>query len=180
MNTAEKEMIISIRVQNQFGVLSRVAGMVSRRGFNIDTLTVSATETPGVARMTVSLKGDDYTRNQLIKQLSKLHEVLEVTEMGESSVTRDLLLIKIRTTSENRQDAMDAVNVFRGSVVDFAKDSLVIQLAGDVKKIDAFIELLKPFGIIEMCRTGLISLERGKACLKDRNMNYINRMDQEV
>ena len=180
MSAAEKEIIIAIRVQNQFGVLSRVSGMVSRRGFNIDTLTVSATETPGVSRITISLKGDDYTRNQMIKQLSKLHEVLEVSEMGNSSVTRDLLLIKIKTTSQNRQDAMDAVNVFRGSVVDFAGDSLIIQLAGDVKKIDAFIELMKPFGIIEMCRTGLISLERGKKCLKDSSMNYINRLDQEV
>lgn len=175
-----KKMIIAIRVQDQFGVLSRVAGMVSRRGFNIDTLTVSATETPGVSRMTLSLNGDEYTRNQLIKQMSKLHEVLEITEIDNASVTRDLLLIKIRTTSENRQDAMDAVNVFRGSVVDFARDSLVIQLAGDVDKIDAFIELLRPFGILEMCRTGLIALERGTTCLKDRNMNYINRMDQDV
>lgn len=180
MNGGEKEMIIAIRVQNQFGVLSRIAGMFSRRGFNINTLTVSPTETPGISRMTVSLNGDEYTRSQLLKQLIKLHEVLEITEIDHTSVTRDLLLIKIRTTSENRQDAMDAVNVFRGSVVDFARDSLVIQLAGDVSKIDAFVELLKPFGILEMCRTGLISLERGTTCLKDRNMNYINRMDQDA
>ncbi len=179
MNSGEKEMIIAIRVQNQFGVLSRVAGMVSRRGFNIDTLTVSATESAGISRMTLSLKGDEYTRKQLIKQLTKLHEVLEITEIDNTAVTRDLLLIKIRTTSENRQDAMDAVNVFRGSVVDFARDSLIIQLAGDESKINAFIELLKPFGILEMCRTGLISLERGAECLKDKNMNYINRMDQK-
>ena len=178
MNSGEKEMIIAIRVQDQFGVLSRVAGMVSRRGFNIDTLTVSATETPGVSRMTLSLKGDEYTRKQLIKQLTKLHEVLEITEIDQTAVTRDLLLIKIKTTSENRQDAMDAVNVFRGSVVDFARDSLIIQLAGDAAKIDAFVDLMRPFGILEMCRTGLISLERGAECLKDRNMNYINRMDQ--
>ncbi len=179
MSTGEKEMIIAIRVQNQFGVLSRVAGMVSRRGFNIDTLTVSATESAGISRMTLSLKGDEYTRKQLIKQLTKLHEVLEITEIDNTAVTRDLLLIKIKTTSENRQDAMDAVNVFRGSVVDFARDSLIIQLAGDESKINAFIELLKPFGILEMCRTGLISLERGAQCLKDKNMNYINRMDQK-
>lgn len=179
MSTGEKEMIIAIRVQNQFGVLSRVAGMVSRRGFNIDTLTVSATESAGISRMTLSLKGDEYTRKQLIKQLTKLHEVLEITEIDNTAVTRDLLLIKIKTTSENRQDAMDAVNVFRGSVVDFARDSLIIQLAGDESKINAFIELLKPFGILEMCRAGLISLERGAQCLKDKNMNYINRMDQK-
>lgn len=178
MSNTGKEMIIAIRVQDQFGVLSRVAGMVSRRGFNIDTLTVSATETPGVSRMTLSLKGDEYTRKQLIKQLTKLHEVLEITEIDQTAVTRDLLLIKIKTTSENRQDAMDAVNVFRGSVVDFARDSLIIQLAGDAAKIDAFVDLMRPFGILEMCRTGLISLERGAECLKDRNMNYINRMDQ--
>ena len=134
MSNTGKEMIIAIRVQDQFGVLSRVAGMVSRRGFNIDTLTVSATETPGVSRMTLSLKGDEYTRKQLIKQLTKLHEVLEITEIDQTAVTRDLLLIKIKTTSENRQDAMDAVNVFRGSVVDFARDSLIIQLAGDEAK----------------------------------------------
>ena len=178
MSNTGKEMIIAIRVQDQFGVLSRVAGMVSRRGFNIDTLTVSATETPGVSRMTLSLKGDEYTRKQLIKQLTKLHEVLEITEIDQTAVTRDLLLIKIKTTSENRQDAMDAVNVFRGSVVDFARDSLIIQLAGDAAKIDAFVDLMRPFGILEMCRTGLISLERGAECLKDRNMNYINRIDQ--
>ncbi|MBR1810551.1 MAG: acetolactate synthase small subunit [Clostridia bacterium] len=180
MSTEIKEMLIAIRVQDQFGVLSRVASLVSRRGFNIDTLTVSATETPGISRMTLSLKGDEYTRKQLIKQLSKLHEVLEINQIDDNnSVTRDLLLIKIHTTSENRQDAMDAVNVFRGSIVDFARDSLVIQLAGDVGKINAFVELMKPFGIMEMCRTGLISLDRGNTCLKDSNMNYINRMDQQ-
>ena len=86
MSTGEKEMIIAIRVQNQFGVLSRVAGMVSRRGFNIDTLTVSATESAGISRMTLSLKGDEYTRKQLIKQLTKLHEVLEITEIDNGTI----------------------------------------------------------------------------------------------
>lgn len=181
MSATGKEIVIAIRVRNQFGVLTRVAGLISRRGFNIETLTVSATETPGVSRMTVSLHGDDYARNQIIKQVSKLHEVLEIGEIENGSgVTRDLLLIKVGATAENRQDVIAATNVFRGSIADFARDSMVIQLAGDESKLDAFIELMKPYGILEMCRTGLISLDRGAECLKDRNMNYINRMDQEV
>lgn len=178
---SEREIVIAIRVRNQFGVLTRVAGLISRRGFNIETLTVSATETPGVSRMTLSIHGDIYARNQIIKQLSKLHEVLEIDEIERASgVTRDLLLIKVHTTSENRQDIIAAANIFRGSVADFARDSMVIQLAGDETKLNAFIELMKPYGIMEMCRTGLISLDRGETCLKDRNMNYINRLDQDI
>ncbi len=163
-----KDIVIGLRVANQFGVLARVSGMFSRRGFNIDTLTVGETETPGISRITISTKCDDSTREQIIKQLGKLHDVREIAVMSPSkSVFRELLLIKIATTSENRQEVMDAVNVFRSKIIDYAADSMCVEITGESQKINAFVDLMKPFGILEMCRTGVVSLNRGRECLKD-------------
>lgn len=172
-----KKFVIALRVQNKFGVLTRVSAMFSRRGFNIDSLTVSQTETEGVSRMTVVMEGDDYTRNQIIKQLSKLNEVLEICEMEQGdSVVRELALIKIACDQSTRQDIITTANVFRCNIIDYGIDSMVITVTGESSKLDAFISLMKPFGIIEMCRTGAVALERGTGTLKQKDMEYINSL----
>ena len=163
-----KKFIIAMLVSNQFGVLTRISGMFSRRGFNIDSLTVGETENRGYSRMTVTMTGDDADRDQMIKQLGKLHDVQEIKEMDpEKSVSRELILIKVAANAQNRQDIMDAVNVFRNKIIDFSPNSVCMEITGESSKLDAFIELMKPYGIIEMCRTGLISLDRGNICLKN-------------
>ena len=140
-----KQFVISIRVSNKFGVLSRVASMFSRRGFNIDSLTVSATESEGVSRMTITATGDEYARKQIILQLNRLHEVLEISEMAyESSLIRELLLIKIKNEGEHHQEIMDAVNIFKASIIDYAPNSFCIEVTGESSKLDTFINVVKP------------------------------------
>ncbi|MBP3481252.1 MAG: acetolactate synthase small subunit [Clostridia bacterium] len=173
----QKQFVIAIRVSNRFGVLTRVSAMFSRRGFNIDSLTVSPTETDGVSRITVTMQGDDYARNQMIKQLSKLNEVLEICEMkSDSSVIREMALVKIKCDSATRQDIITTANVFRANIIDYGTDSMVIIVTGESTKLDAFIKLMKPFEILEMCRTGAVALERGEDCLRHKDMEYINSL----
>lgn len=158
--------VFSILVANKFGVLTRVSSMFTRRGFNIDTLTVGETESPEFSRITISMRGDEYSRTQIIKQLSKMHDVKQVQVMErDKTVTRELLLIKIKNDSKTRQDILAAVDVFRSKIVDYSPDSLCIEITGESSKINAFIELVKPFGIMEICRTGIVALERGSHCL---------------
>ena len=142
--------------------------MFTRRGFNIDTLTVGETESPEFSRMTVSMIGDDYSKDQVVKQLSKLHDVKQVQVMErDETVTRELLLIKVKNDSSTRQDVLAAVDVFRSKIVDYSPDALCIEITGETTKINAFIELVKPFGIMEICRTGIVALERGSHCLRN-------------
>ena len=170
-----KQFVISIRVSNKFGVLSRVASMFSRRGFNIDSLTVSATETEGISRMTITATGDEYAKQQIILQLNRLHEGLAIFEMPyENSLIRELLLIKIKNSSERHQEIMDAVNIFKASIIDYAPDSFCIEVTGETSKLDTFISVVSPCGIIEMCRTGAVALTRGSQSLKDMDMGYLN------
>lgn len=169
-----KQFVISIRVSNKFGVLSRVASMFSRRGFNIDSLTVSATESEGVSRMTITATGDEYAKKQIILQLNRLHEVLEISEMPyESTLIRELLLIKIKNEGEHHQEIMDAVNIFKANIIDYAPNSFCIEVTGESSKLDTFINVVKPYGIIEMCRTGVVALERGSSCLREMDMGYL-------
>ncbi|MDO5148089.1 MAG: acetolactate synthase small subunit [Oscillospiraceae bacterium] len=160
--------IFSILVSNKPGVMTRVSSMFTRRGFNIDTLTVGETESPEFSRMTVSMIGDDYSKDQVVKQLSKLHDVKQVQVMErDETVTRELLLIKVKNDSSTRQDVLAAVDVFRSKIVDYSPDALCIEITGETTKINAFIELVKPFGIMEICRTGIVALERGSHCLRN-------------
>lgn len=169
-----KQFVISIRVSNKFGVLSRVASMFSRRGFNIDSLTVSATESDGVSRMTITATGDEYAKKQIILQLNRLHEVLEISEMAyETTLIRELLLIKIKNEGEHHQEIMDAVNIFKANIIDYAPNSFCIEVTGESSKLDTFISVVKPYGIIEMCRTGVVALERGSSCLREMDMGYL-------
>ena len=158
--------VFGILVANRFGVLTRVSSMFTRRGFNIDTLTVGETQSPEFSRITIAMVGDEYSKTQIIKQLGKLHDVKQVEVMErDETVTRELLLIKIKNDSATRQDVLSAVDVFRSKIVDYSPDALCIEITGESSKINAFIELVKPYGIMEMCRTGLVALERGGNCL---------------
>ena len=158
--------VFGILVANRFGVLTSVSSMFTRRGFNIDTLTVGETQSPEFSRITISMMGDEYSKTQIIKQLGKLHDVKQVEVMErDETVTRELLLIKIKNDSATRQDVLSAVDVFRSKIVDYSPDALCIEITGESSKINAFIELVKPYGIMEMCRTGLVALERGGNCL---------------
>lgn len=164
-----QKFIISMLVSNQFGVLTRISAMFGRRGFNIDSLTVGVSEDPEFSRMTVTMTGDDYSRDQIVKQLAKLHDVKKIKVMDPAkAVSRELILVKVRSTKETRQDIMDAVNVFRNRIIDYSPDVMIIEIAGDANKIGAFIELMRPYGIIELSRTGIVSLDRGKENLKEQ------------
>ena len=158
-----ERFVISVLVANHSGVLSRVSGMFTRRGFNIDTLTVGETESPEFSRITISS-----ICNQIVKQLEKMYDVKTVKVMKrDQTVIRELLLIKINNVADKRQDIMSVVDVFRAKITDYSPEALVIEIRGESSKINAFIELLEPYGIMEMCRTGLVALERGGSCLKD-------------
>lgn len=163
------QYVIGVIVSNVSGVLSRVSGMFTRRGFNIDSLTVGETESSSFSRITIAFHGDKYLKDRILLQLRKLHDVREVEVLDRhETVVRDLLLIKVRNTPQSRQDIMTAVEIFRSKIVDYSPTALVCELTGETSKIDAFIELLKPYGIMEMCRTGLVAIERGDNCLKTK------------
>lgn len=162
-----KQYVIGVIVSNVSGVLSRVSGMFTRRGFNIDSLTVGETESSSFSRITIAFHGDDEIKERIYQQLRKLHDVKEVEVLDRNeSVIRELLLIKVRNKPDSRQDIMTAVEIFRSKIVDYSPTALTCELTGETSKIDAFIELLKPYGIMEMCRTGIVAVERGENCLK--------------
>lgn len=163
------QFVIAVYVENKFGVLTRVTSMFTRRGFNIDALTVGETESPEYSRITISLSGDGYAREQLINQLRKLINVKKVEVLENDCIKRELMLIKIENRRENRMDVHIACDAYRAKVVDYTNDGMCIEVTGDPSKIDAFIELMKPYGIIEMCRTGIVALERGNETLLGKN-----------
>ena len=133
-----------------------------RRGFNIDSLTVGETDDPQFSRMTITLNGDAYVRDQLIHQLKKLHNVKQVKLLdADGSVEREIMLIKVRTTPENRSEIMAAAEIYRAKIVDYTTEAMCVEVTGEPPKIKAFIDVMKPLGIIEMCRTGVVALERG-------------------
>lgn len=164
--------IVSVFVRNHFGVLARVASMFRRRGFNIDTLTVGETENSDYSRITVTFKGDEATKNQIIRQLNKMPDVVTLCELERGNcVSRELVLIKIANKKELKQDIMSVVDIFRAKVVDYNTEAMIIEITGESSKIDAFIELLKEFGIIEICRTGIVSLQRGPESILNKKEN---------
>jgi len=152
---------ISVLVENKFGVLARVAGLFSGRGFNIDTLTVSPTQDETLSRMTIVTTGDDAVLEQIDKQLNKLVNDIKVTDLtGSGFVARELMLIKVSTTSETRNEVIQVANIFKANVVHVEHDVLVIELTGSSDKLDAFVRLMKRFGIIELARTGKVAVAR--------------------
>ncbi len=160
--------ILSVLVENQSGVLSRVSGLFSRRGYNIDSLTVGETEDPKTSRMTIVVRGDDYILEQIKKQLNKLIDVIKIIELKPNqAVYRELALIKVDAPPESRSAVISTIDIFRAKVVDVGKESLTAEITGDQSKVDAFIELMSPFGIREIVRTGLTALERGSREIKE-------------
>ncbi len=157
--------VISVYVDNQIGVLTRVTSLFTRRGFNIDSLTVGETERCEYSRITISMSGDCYSRDQLINQLKKLVSVQKVEILDDDAIQRELMLIKVENASQNRSDIMTAVDVFRASVIDYSPTAMCIEVTGNPSKIDAFVKLMQPFGILEMCRTGIVALDRGDQTL---------------
>jgi len=161
------EFILSILVNNEAGVLTRVSGLFARRAFNIDSLSVGVTDDPHISRITIVARGDDYVKNQIIRQLEKLHDV-KIVEMMPSicTVMRELVLIKLNISQKSRVGLMEAVSVFRAKVVDLNNDSVTLEITGERSKCDAFVEYLRPLGIAELCRTGLTAISRGRKTLQ--------------
>ena len=154
--------VLSVLVKNSSGVLTRVAGLFARRGFNIDSLTVGRTENVEISRMTIALMGDEDILEQVIKQLNKLEDVQRVVELHpEQSVYRELVLIKVHATAENRAAINEVVKIFRSKIIDVSVNTVTIELTGDESKINALIKLMQEYGIQELVRTGLSGLERG-------------------
>ncbi len=155
-------------MNNHPGVLSRVVGLFSRRGYNIESLAVGTTEREDVSRITLTVEGDDYIVTQMMRQLNKLIDVLKVQNIGaRDNVSRELVLVKVGYDSNTRDDIMHIVETFRAKVIDISIDSLIIELTGDNEKINAFINLINKFDVKELVRTGLVSLERGNKTLKE-------------
>ena len=158
-----KTKVLSLLVDNTAGVLSRVSGMFSRRGYNIDSLSVGETENPKYSRMTVAVSGDDKILAQIKNQLHKLEDVVQVIELEDNlSVCRELVLVKVKADAATRQQIIAVADVFRANIVDVATDSLMIEITGTPSKIEAFIRLLDGFEILELVRTGLTGLSRGE------------------
>ncbi len=154
--------VLSVLVDNTSGVLNRVAGLFSRRGYNIDSLTVGVTQDPRYSRMTIVVTGDDDIIEQIIKQIEKLVDVNKVEVLEDNnSVCRELILTKVKTTPEQRQQVMEVADIFRAKIVDVGIDSLIIELTGNQNKLDAFLNLLADYEILELVRTGITGLARG-------------------
>ncbi len=152
---------ISVLVENKFGVLTRVAGLFSGRGYNIDTLNVGPTQEPSMSRMTIVTRGDDATLEQIVKQLDKLVNVIEVQDFRDGEcVDRELVLLKVKVNSQTRSEVMQITDIFRAKIVDVQPKSLTIEVTGNESKIEKFIELMMTFGVLELTRTGKVALPR--------------------
>lgn len=165
--------VLSALVKNSAGVLSRVSGLFSRRGYNIDSLTVGRTEDPLISRMTITLMGDENVLEQVKKQLNKLEDVIRVVDFqANESVYRELVLIKVKANAENRAAINETVKIFRSKIIDLSTDTLTIELTGDENKISALINLMEEYGIEELARTGVTALQRGEKTIKNSIENY--------
>lgn len=158
--------VIAVYVENKYGVLARVSGLFMRRGFNIDSLTVGETDDPNYSRITVTMQADENLCDQVVNQLNKLHNVKEVKVLkaGETS-ERELLLVKVSNSVELSSSIMAAAEVYRAKIIDYSLATITIEVTGTPSKISSFIELMRPVGIVEMCRTGVVALERGDGTL---------------
>jgi acetolactate synthase-1/3 small subunit len=157
-----KKHTISVHVNDQPGVLQRVSGLFGRRGFNIESITVGTSEEPGLSRMIVVTTGDDNTLEQIQKQLYKLIDVIKVVDLSANPmVSRELALIKVNAEPNDRPEVLGIVETFRASIVDISPSTVIVQVVGDTEKIDAMVELMKPYGIVTLTRTGVTAMTRG-------------------
>ena len=154
---------LSVLVENKPGVLARVAGLFARRGFNIDSLAVGTTEKPNISRMTIVVDVEEHSLEQVRKQLHKLINVIEIVDLDpEASVAREMVMVKINVNAENRSEVVEIADIFRGNIVDVSRESITVEVTGNASKLSAFEDLLKPYGIKELVRTGKVALPRGK------------------
>ncbi len=160
---------LSVLVENKPGVLARIAGLFSRRGFNIDSLAVGPTEHPEISRMTIVVGVEESPLEQVTKQLNKLVEVLKIVELEDKdAIERELLLVKVKADADSRGQVLDAVQLFRAKVVDVAPDAITIQAVGNVDKLADFLRVLEPFGIRELVQSGMVAVGRGPRSMSDR------------
>lgn len=161
-----KRHLVSALVENRSGTLSRVSGLFSRRGFNIDGITAGETEDPSVTRMTIAVRGDETVLDQIVKQLSKLVDVIAVRDFESSSVIRrELLLVKVKADEDSRPAVIEIASIFRSRIIDVSPSTITIEATGDSDKLEGLLLLLRPYGILELARTGLVALERGSSIL---------------
>ena len=153
--------VISVDVENKFGVLARISGLFSSRGYNIDSLSVGETVDPTISRMTIVVRGDDRVLEQVTKQLNRLIDVIKVVDLpGGTYVERELILIKLSVTSATRSQVIEIVNIFRAKIVDISQDSMTVEVTGTGEKIEAMLNILRPFGLKEVARTGKVAMLR--------------------
>jgi len=165
-----KQHIVSALVENRAGTLSRVSGLFSRRGFNIDSLTVGETDDPSISRMTIAVTGEERVLEQIIKQLEKLVDVIAVRGLDSSScLRREIMLVKIDADKNNRPAVLEITGIFRARVVDVSQTTITVEATGSVDKLNGLLLLLRPYGIMELARTGLVALERGASVLSTKD-----------
>jgi acetolactate synthase I/III small subunit len=167
---------LSVLVEDQPGVLARIASLFSRRGFNIESLAVGPTEHPGMSRMTIAVNVDDLPLEQVTKQLNKLVNVLKIVELDPAtSIQRELILVKVKADSHSRSQVLETVQLFRAKVVDVSPDSVVIEATGNADKLEALLRVLEPFGVKELVQSGMVAVGRGPRSITDRTMRVAER-----
>jgi acetolactate synthase-1/3 small subunit len=165
---------LSVLVEDKPGVLARIAGLFSRRGFNIDSLAVGPTELPDVSRMTIVVSVEGSPLEQVTKQLNKLVEVIKIVELdGSQSVNRELLLVKVKADVESRGHVLDTVRLFRARVVDVAPDAVTVEITGNVDKLSDFLRVIEPFGIRELVQSGMVAIGRGSRSIGERTVRPV-------
>lgn len=162
----KQHVIISILVSNHFGVLMRISSLFTRRGYNIDSLTVGETSDPKFSRMTITTTVDEDTKEQIVNQLAKIFDVKKIKVMDmDSTIEKELMLIKISITNDTRTEIMNAINLYMGKIVDLTPESITIEITAEQAKLNDFVKYLEPYGILELCRTGITAIGRGNFCL---------------
>lgn len=164
---------LSVLVENKPGVLARIAGLFSRRGFNIDSLAVGPTEHAEVSRMTIVVNVEESPLEQVTKQLNKLVEVIKIVELDTTSVTRELLLVKVKADAESRGQVLDVVQLFNAKVVDVSVDAITLEMTGNADKLGDFLKVLEPFGVRELVQSGMVAIGRGSRSITERTLRPI-------
>ena len=165
---------LSVLVENKPGVLARIAGLFSRRGFNIDSLAVGPTENPEVSRMTIVVNVEDSPLEQVTKQLNKLVEVIKIVELdGAASVSRELLLVKVKADATTRGQVLEVVQLFKAKVVDVATDAITVQVVGNQDKLEDFLRIVEPFGVRELVQSGMVAIGRGGRSISERTLRPV-------
>ena len=167
---------LSVLVEDQPGVLARIAGLFSRRSFNIESLAVGPTEHPGISRITIVVNVDEHPLEQVTKQLNKLVNVIKIVELEPSqSVQRELMLVKVRADMDTRSHVLETVQLFRAKVVDVSADAVTVEATGNADKLEALLRVLEPFGVRELVQSGMVALGRGGRSITDRSLRAIDK-----